>query len=1718
MKILPRLFLALHLITAMGACAAEDFQYFPATLANTTLADGGALKIVTTPPTAPGEITSGATEVQPNSHWHWRENAGSGAAGQRGLFAAAGNAGNDAPMLRTTVTGLKPKTDYQVFGCFWIGGFVSDAATPAGKDLWDIRLGCGIAEMMGYGLKSNTGFPVTLGCGTKVPWKDGISDRDGDKRLCSASLGIVRTDMKGSLVVYVDDQAEDANAGRTWFDGVCLLPAVSKVGIGTGAPGALHRAVRCGDWEMVRRELEAGSELNALDLDGLTPLFYACVDPDLKRIEALLKSGASPDVEGQTLSPLWAAATEGRVDLAELLLNSGANIPLDPLPPDLLRKKFKIIARSHPAVAAIYSGSLKVLKILLKKMPKLDLDRLFASDYEPMASDGRIAYPYAVLDAVVRNHPDMAEYLIDLGCQIEGPEFGKNLPERASWNNRSENTTGSRGLLIAAVMAGPPMHGVVKALARRGVKLVDDNFVESRFVVPWDALSAAALAGDAELTRQLLPTAEGVGQAYKTNLIVLAWTGGNREVITSVENRFGEVRIPRWDGINASRQEKRITDEARVFELRKVPFTPRTQSNGSKVLAVISDPESAGPAAAITAKASAGAGWICVEREQIESLLEESRLAKPWDDVAQDLSSLGDRLAADLLIVVSRLKSEQLSLLRIEAIDVRSGLPIDRLHLDEKEFKPDSFCENYLADIRRRLDERLSGKETMAITLLPITVDPSLGESASLEGMLHAGILQKIDQTSGMIALTRDQMQPLAEEKILGQSGKLWGAAWTIEGGLSPLDGIQVELALRVRSLGKDGQTRDVKASGSADDLQSLVKEAWAQIPAIIRDDPSSKALTPDTPEQRAGTEAARLVREAEWLHNIKRDHDAASLIDAALFLGADPLKTNLLRMNIHMSMRNYWVWGRYTSSSAGPTQITPEMPMSTLLADEAAHHLGEYLELLRVNSESLNRVEKLIGDQANYKTSKGPLADFWWNLDTLVFYRSVLQPGLMTSENAGLLREFDRELERHVKRLFALIKPDRQGCELLLNADEYSFMHFKAVPALSDALAEAIVRIFDSSNSGDNYSKSIYNNYFAAPSFQSGKGLIPGRIGMMCDSLEKAVIKCNSPFRNLRMAEIRFLRSSGDQRTVAARELLDVRIQVLSSVKKLFSDWVPAYNLGCWSPMPASDSYYYPADDLRHGDSLIPSLIYTSVATPDQIFRQSQYSAVAAQLFSIRQKSASARLYTGAKIADQFETRLNLIVSNSEPASQFDRLLSSAHLMDRLMGVDIALKLEPKILRLRPNEIRKHFGSKSQFPVLEFEGAVDGKFLTDVRSGITDKPAMFTHPMVDPKNRHILWLVLEPYEERDFKLAEQLPPSGSVPSFAAGQPWLLAVDCRDGRTLHQINLAKASGFSGATSNFIKFGDLINTDIFSNDTHLLVQMVWYSPKRVVSTLLINRETGGVEKLPDPLLFQYLHMPGNGSSYNAVVGVGDSFFIVQTLESEGTILWRVKSGEDPGVLAKSGRRPEQSPFDAQDREIRYLTRTGGKLLAASSWGRFSYFDLKSGTWSTDPERTEKEGKAFLAPINRKEYHATLFPQHLFKHEDGSVDAFAGPMDTESGRLKFQNGGGPLHYLPVSLRPPDSYRARFQVLSPLPSGAEGNLVGMKNLEYDWINTADLARSSFTKSAIMNQTDVHFVLGTRIDYSTSNHLSKQCYLPFLWSIDKPAMLTGMKNAKNK
>jgi len=1704
----PALF-ALSLLPAARVTAADELLYFPVSLENTTLADGTTLKVVAKAPAAPAEITRSTGEAEPNNHWHWHEGVGSGTGDQRGVLAAAGVRDNDAPMLRTTVGGLKPLTDYQAFGFFWIAGFTTDDAEPTGDNQWDIRLGCGKAKMLGYGHRDNAGLPGTIGRRDKGegairqmdaplrPAKGELLDRDGDRRLFRAPLGCERTDAKGTLVVYVDDQAGDANEGRTCYDGIGVMPASTKADVGSGSPGALHLAVRCGDWEMVRRELAAGADLNTVDHDGLTPLFYLAAALDAEQVMAFLKAGAKPDVDGQALSPLCAAASAGDAKITKLLLDAGAKIANRVAP-----SKSKDLRLYNPVEAAIRSGSVAVLKLLLAQAPDLDLERtVYGPDFDSKDSYYR-DYKGLVNRSLAGKCPEMAAFLINRGCSIYFVEDW-NLPTgRMPFTDGSPGKAtgcGSHTLMVTAVMNHPPMLEVIAALAKRGEPLILDQEVDyESVVVPWDALSGAVWEGQTALVSQWLPQAAKVNKEYQLRLTVLAESCGSQEVLALVRRQFPNAKwtpylFPAVDASMVDTSRARISGTKGLFKPRTLAPETRKPANGTKVLAVISSPEASGPAAALAAKASQQTAWTVVEREEIDKLLGEKSLATPTSIGTAELSAIGDRLAADAFIMVSRFGEGDNAMLSFEAASVRTGLPFDRLIIALKEFNADTFSADYLARVRRKLDSQSGGGAPTGITMLDITADPKVPQGRTLANILHAGLLQEIDEIPGLIALTREQLEPLATEKILKQSGALWGAAWTLEGGLSPGAGGQVELAVRLRSLGSKPISHDVKVVGSPDHPQVMVREAWRKIAALL--DKSVAVDKDSAPEQRAATEAARLMREAEWLTNCKRPWEAVQLIDAALYLGADPMKALHLRMRIRWESRHFWnpreLFGSvYYNSSAFGYPLRPEFH------DYARRWVSEHLELLRMTSETLDRVQQILKEHPDEIRNK-PYEDFWLYWGSLATYRSQLVPAHMNAEQLATLKEFDAELETFFKRLLPLLVKNPDELEKLFCDYEHYTEHFRAIPWLGGLIADEIIRTWPSTQAD-------YRPWHDR-----------GKADIICALLEKAMVGKDIPFRELRQAEIAFLRSSGEQRIVAARHLLQTRITTGSRIKTPITKWVPLW------PMLTKD-FNGNTTLTPHGEWIIPSLVQSPDLVPDMFVRHQIYGPYISDWLKAGQDGQGKDAVRQGLTAN-LDRRINEAATKGLGAAAWDDIRSSVSLLDKIFGFALAGEMEPRIAKLRPQVPAEKFGSKGQFPILNLEGGVDTKLLADVRSGVTDKPAMITHTMIDPKNRHLLWVVLQPYQDWDFKLREC--QTSSQQSVVACQPWLLAIDCRDGHTVHKINLATIpdlhSHASPDTMAFQRFDYAVFRDIIANDTHLLIQIIWGrdpdSPVRpMVSLVSINRETEEIQLLPPKMGIEDWVMTDNNYQKRgpAAVGLGDSFYVIQSIEAErngpdDNILWQIKPGNGPKALTKPGRRPEQSPFDAKDRKIGLLRPDGGRLLALASWDHLAYYNPALARWEDAPVRSADEWKGYMQGLERDLFQATLFPQHRFQLGDGMDGAFGGPTTTLAGILPFQFNDLRMGQLPVCMLVPDTYRARFQVDSKPGSNSQ------QAAEYEWIRAADLARSDMVTPAILNQTDEYFVLGTRLGLSSGSfHMNDlPPYLPFLWIMDKKEAAAAMK-----
>jgi len=90
---------------------------------------------------------------------------------------------------------------------------------------------------------------------------------------------------------------------------------------------SLHDAAMAGDVEQVQLLISSGADVNARDMTGYTPLFYAVQSGQKKAAELLIGGGANVNArDGNGNTPLHYAAVRGHYDMCEVLVSNGADV------------------------------------------------------------------------------------------------------------------------------------------------------------------------------------------------------------------------------------------------------------------------------------------------------------------------------------------------------------------------------------------------------------------------------------------------------------------------------------------------------------------------------------------------------------------------------------------------------------------------------------------------------------------------------------------------------------------------------------------------------------------------------------------------------------------------------------------------------------------------------------------------------------------------------------------------------------------------------------------------------------------------------------------------------------------------------------------------------------------------------------------------------------------------------------------------------------------------------------------------------------------------------------------------------------------------------------------------------------------------------------------------------------------------------------------------
>jgi ankyrin repeat protein len=145
-------------------------------------------------------------------------------------------------------------------------------------------------------------------------------DIDAVKLFLAEGIDINATNERGQTAI-----ARAAEYQRT--EVVTLLLGkgadVEKVG-GRYARTALMEAAGTGNTVIMKQLVEKGADINAMDHEGATPIFFACMYGHVEAVRLLIELGADVNVEAVNRTPMRLAKTNGHTEVVQILKDAGA--------------------------------------------------------------------------------------------------------------------------------------------------------------------------------------------------------------------------------------------------------------------------------------------------------------------------------------------------------------------------------------------------------------------------------------------------------------------------------------------------------------------------------------------------------------------------------------------------------------------------------------------------------------------------------------------------------------------------------------------------------------------------------------------------------------------------------------------------------------------------------------------------------------------------------------------------------------------------------------------------------------------------------------------------------------------------------------------------------------------------------------------------------------------------------------------------------------------------------------------------------------------------------------------------------------------------------------------------------------------------------------------------------------------------------------------------
>ncbi len=162
----------------------------------------------------------------------------------------------------------------------------------------------------------------------------------------------------------------------------------------TSGDAKIVEAAKNQDIATLRALIRQHADVNAMDVEGMTPLLWAAYKNDLEAVKLLIGAGANVKAANRyDVTPLEEAANNGNGEMIELLLKGGA----DP--------NAKFGEGETPLMTAARTGSLAGVKALLAKGAKVDT----AEEYRGQT---------ALMFAAAANQAEVAKALVAAGADV----------------------------------------------------------------------------------------------------------------------------------------------------------------------------------------------------------------------------------------------------------------------------------------------------------------------------------------------------------------------------------------------------------------------------------------------------------------------------------------------------------------------------------------------------------------------------------------------------------------------------------------------------------------------------------------------------------------------------------------------------------------------------------------------------------------------------------------------------------------------------------------------------------------------------------------------------------------------------------------------------------------------------------------------------------------------------------------------------------------------------------------------------------------------------------------------------------------------------------------------------------------------------------------------------------------------------------------------------